>query len=305
MNFAPGRPYLWHGVTWASGAPALLLADTSTAAMDAVDVMGLRIGVKAAGGGRFCTGRYGFAGTFRVEPLPCPQQAPAGPGGQCAACQQRDDFRFAHHAHKGGPVPAALSAYLDQPHLLYVATFANAASKVGTAAAPRRTSRLDEQGPLHATYLLQASDGRAARVMEDTLSRDAGLAQAVRGAAKLAALTDPDPRQARTAHDAAVGRALAALTAVGLSPQPEEWAPPACGAGLRSPRQGERLAYPHDLREGEHGFEVESCLGSHALVRLAPDDDARYVLDLSALKGRRVLIGSYTSPAMPLQGSLF
>jgi hypothetical protein len=267
--------------------------------------MGLRIGVKAAGG-RFCTGRYGFTDTFRVEPLPCPQQAQAGPGGQCAACLGRDDFHFAHHAHRGGHAPAALTAYLDQPHLLYVATFAHAASKVGTAAAPRRVSRLDEQGPVHATYLLQASDGRAVRVLEDTLSREAGLAQAVRGPAKLAALTDPDPRQARAAHEAAVGRALAALTALGLSPEPEEWTPPACGAELRSPRQGERLAYPHDLREGEHGFQVVSSSGSHALVRLAPDD-ARYVLDLNALKGRRVLIGSYTSPAieLPLQGSLF
>jgi hypothetical protein len=151
VDFAPGRPYLWHGVTWASGAPALLLADTTTGTMDAVDVMGLRIGVKAAGGGRFCTGRYGFTDTFRVEPLPCPQQAQAGPGGQCAACLGRDDFRFAHHAHRGGQAPAALSAYLDQPHLLYVATFAHAASKVGTAAAPRRVSRLDEQGPVHVT----------------------------------------------------------------------------------------------------------------------------------------------------------
>jgi hypothetical protein len=40
--------------------------------------------------------------------------------------------------------------------------------------------------------------------------------------------------------------------------------------------------------------QVDSCSGSHALVRLAPDDDARYALDLSALKGRRVLIGGYT-----------
>ena len=115
MNFALGRPYLWHGVTWASGAPALLLADTSTATMDAADVMGLRIGVKAAGGGRFCTGRYGFAGTFRVTPLPCPQQAQAGPGGQCATCRERDDFRFAHHAHKGGHAPAALTACSASP----------------------------------------------------------------------------------------------------------------------------------------------------------------------------------------------
>jgi hypothetical protein len=294
-----------HGVTWVSGAPALLLADTSAGTMDAVGVMGLRTGVKAAGDGLFCTGRYGFAGTFRVEPLPCPQQAQAGPGGQCAVCRERDEFRFAHHAHKGGHVPAALTAYLDQPHLLYVATFAHAASKVGTAAAPRRVSRLDEQGPVHATYLLQARDGRAARVLEDTLSREVGLAQAVRRAAKLAPLTDPDPRQARAAHNAAVGRALAVLTALGLSPEPEEWAPPACGAELRSPRGGERVAYPHDLREGEHGFYVDSCSGSHALVRLAPEDDARYVLDLNALKGRRVLIGNYTSPAMNLQGSLF
>lgn len=305
MSFAPGRPYLWHGVTWAAGAPALLLADTSRGTMDAVDVMGLRIGVKAAGGGRFCTGRYGFAGTFRVEPLPCPQQAPAGPGGQCATCQERDDFRFAHRAHKGGHAPAALTAYLGQPHLLYVATFANAASKVGTAAAPRWVSRLDEQGPVHATYLVRVPDGRAVRALEDSVSRDAGLAQAVRGPAKLAALTDPDPRQARVAHGTAVGRALAALTALGVTPETEEWAPPACGAELRSPRQGERLAYPHDLRGGEHGFQVDSCSGSHALVRLAPGDDVRYVLDLNALKGRRVLIGSYASPAKPLQASLF
>jgi len=306
VDFAPGRPYLWHGVTWATGAPSLLLADAATAALSRVDLMGLRIGVKAAGDGRFCTGRYRFSGTFGVEPLPCPQQARAGPGGQCPACLGRDDFRFAHHAHEGGHVPAALSAYLDQPHLLYVATFANASSKVGTAAAPRRVSRLDEQGPVHATYLLQASDGRSVRVLEDTLSRDAGLAQSVRGtAAKLAALANPDPRQTRAAHDAAVGRALAALTALGLRPEPAEWTPPACGDELRSPPRGERLAYRHDLREGEHGFQVESCSGSCALVRLTPGDDVRYVLDLSVLKGRRVLIGSYTSPAAPLQGSLF
>jgi hypothetical protein len=42
---------------------------------------------------------------------------------------------------------------MSQPHWLYIATFTHAASKVGTVAAPRRKSRLDEQGPLYATYL--------------------------------------------------------------------------------------------------------------------------------------------------------
>jgi hypothetical protein len=73
--------------------------------MGAVDVMGLRIGVKAAGPGRFCTGRYGFVGTFRVAPLPCPQQAQGGTGGQCATSLERENFRFAHHVHKGGQAP--------------------------------------------------------------------------------------------------------------------------------------------------------------------------------------------------------
>jgi hypothetical protein len=47
---------------------------------------------------------------------------------------------------------------------------------------------------MHATYLFRARDGRAARVLEDTVSHDIGLTQAIRGSAKLAALTDPDPR---------------------------------------------------------------------------------------------------------------
>ncbi|MBL7489736.1 DUF2797 domain-containing protein [Frankia sp. AgB1.9] len=268
--------------------------------------MGLRTGVRAAGPGRFCTGRYGFTSTFEVAPVPCAQQAQAGPGGQqCARCLERDEFRFAHRAHKGGHASVALTAYLGQPHLLYLATFANAASKVGTAAAPRRVSRVDEQGPMHATYLFRAADGRAVRILEDTLSSDVGLAQAIRGRAKLAALADPDPRRSLAAHDAAVERALSALTALGLSPEPEEWTPPACGAELRSPRRGERMIYPHDLRDGEHGFQVDSCSGSQALVRLNPADDVRYLLDLSILKGHRVLFGSYASPAISLQGSLF
>lgn len=306
MELEAGKQYLWHGVTWATGAATILLADTASAALGHIEVRGRQVGLKVADAARFCTGRYAFTGTYGVQPLPCPQQAIAVTSGQCASCLEQDEFRFAHQVHKGGYALPALTAYLGQPHLLYIATFAHAASKVGTAAVPRRRTRLDEQGPMFATYLTEAPDGRAVRYLEDTLSRELNLAQTVRGTAKRAALATPDLGRARAAHERIVESALSVLESRGIGTDQQEWVPPAESLALRSPERGqERAVYPHDLREGEHGFSIESCSGSQALVRLPADTGVRYVLDLNFLKGHRILIGDYTSPQTAHQGSLF
>lgn len=118
MNLQAGTAYVWHGITWATGTPTLLVANTETRALDEIAVMDLEIGVKVVNADRFCTGRYRFVDTIRVEPVPCPTGAHAATGGQCTACRQRDEFRFAHHVHTGGPVSAALEAYMSQPHWL-------------------------------------------------------------------------------------------------------------------------------------------------------------------------------------------
>ncbi|SEF55372.1 Protein of unknown function [Nonomuraea solani] len=307
MKRETGRQYLWHSITWAARVPTLLLADTTTGALGQVEVMSLQLGLKVVDRARFCTGRYGFTDTFRVEPRACPQQAVAERGGQCATCLERDDFRFAHQVHKSGHVPPALAAYMAQPHWLYIATFANSVSKVGTAAASRRTSRLDEQGPIRATYIAQAPNGHAVRRLEDTLSRELGLAQTIRSTAKLAALIAFDHDHVDAAHDKAVDRTHATLTAAGVAPEREAWTPPPESHALRNfPRSPERAIYPHDLRTGEHGFSIEACSGSHVMARLSSGaDDIPYVLDLNTLKGHRVLIGNYTSPRTTVQGSLF
>lgn len=220
---------------------------------------------------------------------------------------EQDEFRFAHQFHKGGHVPPTLAAYMSQPHWLYVATFAHGASKVGTAAAPRRTSRLDEQGAMLATYLAEAPDGRTVRYLEDAISREIGVSQVVRGAAKLAALTNPDPSRVQAAHQRVVESVMAVLATLGISSGREEWSPPAEGLALRSPQpQGDRAVYPHDLREGEHGFHIESCAGTQILARLAAGpEDVRYVLDLNALKGRRIVLGDFQSPETTFQAALF
>jgi len=296
--------YVCHGVTWSTGRPCLLLAPLPDGPLICAPVMHQRVAFQTTGDGLWCTGRYRFADTVRVEPRPCPQRAPAVRGGQCVQCENQDDFRFAHHFHRGGgPVSSALAAYMAQPHWLYAATFANGATKVGTAAEPRKHSRLAEQGALLATYLAGSDDGRTVRLLEDAVSRQLGVGQSMRSAAKLKALASlRDLGPARTAHERHVATAAQVLADLGVPAVIELWTPPSEGGLLRSGGAG-RILYPHDVREGEHGFTVVSCVGSQVLAVL--DADLQCLLDLGALKGRRVAFGPFHSPDIVVQAELF
>ncbi|MFJ8752177.1 DUF2797 domain-containing protein [Streptomyces sp. NPDC102441] len=296
--------YVCHGVTWATQDPRLLLAPLPDGPLVYAQIMNQRLGVQAAGTGRWCTGRYRFVDTIRVEAAACPDRAPAEQSGQCNRCARQDDFRFAHQFHQGGHAPDALKAYMDQPHWLYLATFADGTTKVGTAAEPRRRSRLDEQGALFATYLAKCADGRAVRHLEDALSRRLAVAQTVRATAKLQALAGlRDVSQARAAHARDVDRAAEVLRELDVAVVLETWTPPGEGDGLRA-AGAERVLYPHDLREGEHGLTPLSCVGSQVLAVLG-HDDVGYLLDLGLLKGRRILLGSFNSPGTAVQSALF
>ncbi|MEE1736960.1 DUF2797 domain-containing protein [Streptomyces sp. BE147] len=305
---ASGR-HLCHGITWASGSPALLLVPLEGGPLVHAPLIGQHLGYRAETSGRWCTGRYRFADRFHVEPAPCPDMSPADTGAQCAACLARDEFRFAHHAHTGGPVPEALALYLSQPHWLYAATFADGTTKVGTAAEPRRRSRLDEQGPLFATYLAQGPDGRAVRVVEDALTRRLDLTQTVRSAAKLQSLAlVRDTAPARDAHAEHVRRATEILTELGIPALLHPWTPPEPSRLAITPGT-DRAVYPHTLREGEHGLRMRSLAGSLALVTPTDTDtdtSLTYLLDLSSLKGRRITLGAhFRSPPATVQPALF
>ncbi|MEU6230535.1 DUF2797 domain-containing protein [Streptomyces sp. NPDC047042] len=297
--------YVCHGVTWATGAPRLLLAPLPSGPLAYAEIMNQRLGYQVSGPGRWCTGRYQFADAVRVEPVACPDRALAEQSGQCTRCSGQDDFRFAHQFHQGGHAPEALFRYMAQSHWLYLATFADGATKVGTAAEPRKRSRLDEQGALFATYLAKSPDGRAVRHLEDALTRHLNVPQMVRAAGKLRALADlNDLSTARAAHEKDVERATDALADMNIPAVREAWAPPAEGDRLRT-ADGERVLYPHDLREGEHGFTPVSCVGSQTLAVLDSDDHVGYVLDFGALKGRRITFGPFASPSTAVQASLF
>jgi hypothetical protein len=299
------------GVAWSAGRPSLDLTSVRTGSRHRVPLLHRRLGLRVTTPGHFCTGWYGFVdGDGRLHP--CPDRALATTSSQCESCALRDQFRFAHQGHVGGYVPAALEPYLASPHWLYIATFADGISKVGTASEHRKRDRLDEQGPALASYVAHAANGRLVREAEDAVSRELQVPQHRRRAAKVAALAAPAAghvvaerhretaaQAARLIADTVRGPALCSLV--------EPWLPPAAMGALREPPpHGSWVPYPHPLTAGEHGWEIEACAGSSALGRTEPGEDAvRFLVDLGQLKGRRIVLGAFSSRPAEVQEAMF
>jgi hypothetical protein len=212
-----------------------------------------------------------------------------------------------HDIHRSGIAPEGLKRYLDQPHWLYVATFADGATKVGTASGVRKRARLVEQGAVTAQYVAAADNGRVVRVLEDEVTRSAGLPQAVRSAAKAASLCRPLPAAQLAGINAGHAESARRLLREGMGVEgftviTERFDPPPSWHEVLS-ADGTQ-PYPDDLESGEHGFTIGPMLGSCALVGIegAP---MRFLADLSRLKGRRIAPGSYSTAVPTVQESLF
>ncbi len=266
-------------------------------------------------GPRRCVGSVAVHGPTDSVHSPCPQLATALRGYQCGGCFARDDFRFLHDFHRSGVAPPGLRRYLGQPHWLYLATFADGATKVGTASQRSKFSRLAEQGAVVAQYVAFADDGRIVRQLEDLVSAHLGLTQQIRSTAKSTALLNPRPAAELAAVNAGHGRAVRdVLHKVGLAgfrSVHEGWARPTVAGSLAEPAGAaaqRRHAYPSTPGSpglsGGHGLLIKSVLGPCLLAgidALEPD----FVVDLGQLKGRRITLGNYRSAAPAVQNALF
>ncbi|NUU33405.1 DUF2797 domain-containing protein [Arthrobacter sp. C9C5] len=311
--------YLVHGVFWDGPQPAspvpgqpdagravLRLQDPAGAFTELALDAGTRLGFRLVSRGKHCLGHHKVHGPADRDHVVCPDRATAARGSQCGPCFAVDDSRLIHDFHRGGRVPPGLRAYLMQPHWLYVATFANGASKVGTASNLRKWHRLAEQGAVVARYVARADDGRVVRVLEDLVTRDAGLPQQVRSAAKAAGLTAPPPAAALDALNgrlaAGVRNLLGGAGMEGFEVVDERWPRPALADAACTPAA--RHAYPHDLGSDAHGFRIASLSGSVALARL-DGADLEFVVNLGELKARTIELGDHGSEVPAVQEPLF
>lgn len=268
---------------------------------------GTRLAYEIPVEGRFCLGFHRVHGRDDRTWVECADQAPAERGYQCGRCFAQDDVRFMHDIHRSGIAPAGLKRYLDQPHWLYVATFADGSSKVGTASHPRKRARLVEQGAVVAQYVAHAEDGRVIRILEDEVTRSIGLQQAVRSSTKASSLCSPLPAaQLERVND---GLALAArglldggLGIGGFEVVHEQFEPPSSWSAVLS-HHGLQ-PYPDFLGSGQHGFSLREVLGPSALVAI-DGTDLLFVADLVQLKGRRLRFGDFRTPVPAVQEALF
>ncbi|WP_394939654.1 DUF2797 domain-containing protein [Psychromicrobium sp. YIM B11713] len=307
---------LVRGVDWSSGRPFLRGAEGESSLEP-----GTTLRFRVLDGRRHCLGfsrieisvknSSGPAapapGPTSAQQIPCPQGALAERGYQCGSCFSRDDFRFMHDFHRSGTAPEGLRIYLSQPHWLYIASFANGASKVGTASQLRKAIRLSEQGAVAAQYVAHADDGRIVRILEDSVSEGLGLAQLVRSANKLGSLTeawsfDAVSRANRELADQ-VREYLSAITIDGFRVVQQDWQLPAPSAAfLPGPSDSAPQSYPLPLDSGEHGLPITAVLGSFALLEL---EGQRFVAHLGELKGKLIELGDFSSELPALQNSLF
>lgn len=311
--------YLVHGVFWDSGPvesaaapdpggglPAMRLQDPDGGFTELPLDAGTRLGFRLAAAGKRCLGHHRVHGPVDRDHVLCPDRAPAVKGSQCERCFVVDDSRLIHDFHRGGRVPPGLRAYLMQPHWLYIATFANGASKVGTAADLRKWKRLAEQGAVAARYVARADDGRVVRNLEDLVTRDAGIPQQIRSAAKAAALAGPssavhlDAVNSRMAEEAR--GLLAGAGGGGFDVVDERWPRPGVSDAVCAPAA--RHAYPQELSSGAHGFRIDSLSGSVALARL-DGADLEFVVNLGQLKARTIQLGNHGTGVPAVQEALF
>jgi len=154
---------------------------------------------------------------------------------------------------------------------------------------------------------------RIVRVLEDLVTRDLGLVQQVRSAAKVTGLVEPrtgvELATVNRQHAGRVRELLGCLAMTGYSVVEEEWERPALADTLCNARTGLRHPYPVTFDGGGHGLRVRSLSGAIALVGL-PDAsgnevEGSFVADLGALKGRKVEFGPHTTEIPALQDSLF
>lgn len=254
---------------------------------------------------RYCLG-YELVREDGRQTQPCPGNAAAERGYQCKRCFFQDEGRLVHNSHRGGELPAGLRSYLARPQWLYIATFADGTTKVGTAADRRKVLRLTEQGALAAQYVARAANGLQVRVLEDEISGALGLPQAVRAGHKCAALAAPLPdeelRAINAGHADGVRAVLFDRDPDGFEVVKESWPRPrAFEAVLEEKTPG---LYPLPLSAGNHGLLIRGMLGSTALA--ATDDAGLFFLaDLTALKGQRIELGAFETDLPALQQPLF
>lgn len=299
------RTYI--AVVWADDAPYARVIDDDSTSSSLKPLIGIDLNYQAdSSSPRRCIGHTPFRD--RSSYVDC-NNPPDAPGRKCTRCTIVD-ATFAsnlHHAHTRGrsELDASVVAHLGQENKLYLAGFRDGSVKIGTSTATRGHLRLLEQGAWSARFVATATDGYAVREIEDRVTSELEIPQAVSTSRKLDGLVRPIPDEQLDEKLGALGRAVAALVDQHADPRlsvcDEPWHRPGSDdaelwTGLHR--------YPLKLVAASHDFRIIGACGRIAVVT-RPSSDDRFAVDLQPLFGVRLTLGDFDSDEIAIQDALF
>ncbi|QRZ62449.1 hypothetical protein [Rothia sp. ZJ932] len=321
-------PVIFRDLKWVDRAPTLVLETTQdvrpTGALTQVPLtpgafLGfstIKTDLQATGlsTNRYCAG-YAQASHQYVgfEHRPCPNTAPITTGKQCSRCIALDEFSAMHGIHRGARLLPAAQAYASLDHWLYIATFPDGTSKIGTASAHSNPRRLDEQAVAFATFIGHANDGAQVRIWEDFISKETGLVQAKQARAKYKAWCSPLPHdRVEKAHSQAVALARWSLQEAALFEDfitedqiiDQPWQPSSAMESTYSALKAGWLNALPTLVDRECGFYVSGATGKFLTVHHG-DPALPFLVNLTELSNRALLPHHQPSEQPLSQSSLF
>jgi len=293
-------------VSWVDSEPMLRVRLGGDQASDLVPLAGFALNYAASPDTpRVCVGHVPFRGTAAYYDCHKPPQ----PGGRtCERCSIVN-ATFAsnlHHAHTRGAaeLDPAIRDHLQQANRLYLAAFRDGSIKVGTSTQRRSQQRLEEQGAWMARYVALADNGYVVRDIEDAVTNDLGLTQAVNASRKVRGLISPVSDDRLTAeldsHAEAVGELIASSHNGRIASIDEPWRHPKAD----HPALRKLFPYPSKLISGGHDLELVTAVGRSVIAR-RPGSDDMFAFDLAPLFGLVLTMGDAVSDEITIQDSLF
>ena len=306
MTLKINNPFYLTAVSWQNQQPVLRFQaqqDNSTTLVEAQNLF-LRFRV-ITNQPRRCIGA-----TKRTEEGSSHQECESEPtsGRYCDKCQTVENVNAAnmHQAHRRGraEIDKTMTAYLLHPHRLYLAAFRDGSIKVGTTRGSSGHTRLIEQGAWVATYVAEVEDGFAVRELEDEITEQLGVTQAVDTRRKILGhlhhLSDQELAQRLSQLSNETENVLRDKLDGRGSLIGERWSNPMIDTEVWS-----NLAlYPGSIKEGAHELTINSMVGRLAACQKTGFANT-FLVDTHSLLTLPLETGTFEVDELALQESLF
>ena len=228
-------------------------------------------------------------------------------GKKCDNCIREDNI-FAsqfHSVHKKdrSSISQKILKRMQKENILYIAGFFDGSTKVGTSASNRIQTRLLEQGAIHAVLMAETPDGITVRLLEDLITEELGIGQAVSIGKKLDGLLNPLMRDALQRELKIISRKVKdCISTSGITDIKEitstwdnEYSSETCWDTIQK--------YPISLSSGNHDLKVKSVVGR--VAALSHNSGMTLAADLNELLGITVESGKIAGDEISVQAQLF